>query len=1236
MAFAGRIRPLLAVWLASAGLAACSSHTSATGTDPAGAITVTIALPKANSDGTAPLITGAIDVTGTLSFAPHVALDSPVVLAIVGVAGSASDCSVVGSAFLCHFDSSAQLNGQPSVACNDTATLQVRASGTLDGEAVSGTAEVDAVVDNCPPTIAIDAPADGEPFIGTLTVIAHLADPALAEAHITVTDAAGQSVLAQPADLPPGTTTWNAKVQVDLSATKLTQDLTITLTARDAVGLKTQLLRTVTLVKPPFFLGSDQGADRFDPGLDSLSQPVDLQITDFALGKLVPFANTPPLATDNLVDAVLGTTNGLVIRAGLPVRDALGVATGAPKYQPSGRFDNPMLDPALAPLRVIQDSPHAVAIARVFLLDLDGDGDEDIVAVGTNWEYAGVAWAVLNLAKHVPGAPPVPAFKLVATHALPAPPLSAALGDLNADGQPDLLVGAATADVGLMTLLVQKAPMCTPTDGSAPKLCAQFTDVDLVKSATVFPADAATTLHKGVTGVTSIAVADFYKDDKQLNDVCVGESARGIVSCYRNVAGDGTLAQAQDSYTFGDAQDTHAIVAAKFSAGGGPDLIVQSTSGKFVRWLTGDHNGGFQFVENNTPSRNIYGLGCSTLGVGQVGPAGLGGKPYLTAISDTRKVTIVPTQLDDQSYALQCFRAWVLGGQLTKVEATDLDGDNAPDLVALDVAEPGLAVAFGQLDKDGVFNGNFIAPDAHHVCAQDRTPDGYGVYEIGEALLSDYDGDNRKDLTVLSIQGGTTTGAHCDGAKTLDPVWTFAVFLNTVDGVVNPQPRMGEFAPFADADSGLGHCSDAIGSVHAARAGDVDGDGIPDLVTVRHGAPYFLFSESCGVMETAEVDNFLGPVSPPPPPAAPGCPTTTGAKCRNYSENDECFAKPLQGYGGGAPLLRASAGVFLSSPTGPLGMAASCAVGNVCHVSPGFAFSAGLDPQGLVLADLNHDGALDVATAMEANGNACSDPHALYLAPRVRVFQGDGTGTFTVAPLGLPKDEILLKPCDAPDETPTPFAVSYRQTVAGIGDLQAGIWPNPSSGKFDLALFILGQANGQVSWLAHTSALAFTPAQTFALGTDVKAFAVRDVNFDPHMQVDVLALLGVDLSYLPGAVLADGKTGFFGTKVTLAEGAQAADWLDAGDVNDDTFQDFVLLNKTTSTLELWLGVGRSPTPLSAQFVHYPGTLRAAMDAQDTEIADMDGDGCVDIIVRSKRAVTVLHNEGVGCSGALHK
>jgi hypothetical protein len=842
--------------------------------------------------------------------------------------------------------------------------------------------------------------------------------------------------------------------------------------------------------------------------------------------------------------------------------------------------------------------------------------------VGKNAPGDGFAWAVLNVASTSGSGTPIRAFKLVDVRPLPAPPLSAALGDLTADGVPDLIVGAAVADVGLMTLRIEKEPMCTPATGGSPKPCGQFQKLSEVAKGTIFA----------------------YKDGQNLLDVCVGETARGIVSCYRNVTHDGKLAQAQDSYTFTDAGDTHSIVAAEFSSAGGdgPDLIVQSTTGKFVRWLTGDHNGGFKFVENQVPSRNIYGLGCSRLGVGAVGPQGFAGKPFLTAITDQRKVSIIPTQLDDHSHALQCFRSWVLGVHLTQVEVADLNADGAPDLVALDADQPGLTVAFGQLNDSGGFSGNFLAPDAHHVCAQDRGGHGNGVWNVGEALLSDYDGDKKLDLTVIGDAGGAVSGAPCgESPIPLVPTWTFALYENTPSGVLNPQPRQAEYSPMEQAESGQPGDCEAMGTVSVARGADINGDNIPDIVTTRKDASYFLGSQApcdCCFDEAHEVANDYGPTVPPEPIS--GCTVPTAGNCKNYDvPKDPCYTHPILGYGGGAPQIRASTAIFLSGAKGPLDVPVSCTVGAGCLVTPVYTLSAGLNPRGLVLADLNHDGHIDIGTAMERDAEPCFTVYAgmmvsSYMAARVRVFAGDGTGQFTPAAMGAPKDEVLVKPCDAPGTTPTPLKVTYRAAVEGVGALQAGIWPNETTGKFDLSLFVTGKTNGQISWLAHTTGFGFSPHKDYALGDNVKAIALRDVNFDPHLQIDVLALLGGEISFLPGAVLSDGKTGFFDSKVTLTQGAQTADWLDAGDMNADGFQDFVLLNKVTGTVEVWLGVGRSPTPLSTQFVRYPGKLRAAVDALDTELADMDNDGCIDIVVRSKRAVTVLHNEGVGCSGAM--
>ena len=1246
-------RPCVASWVC-ASLAACSSGATpgaGNGGDLAGTIKIQITAPATKADGSAPIVSGTVKVFGSLAYDAGVLPSNAITAEIVGIDASRVDCTVLAnSAFACEVDTAQTVDGKPIVACAASQTLLVSAFGSAAGGLVTATAGVDVLIDNCPPSLGIDAPDDGLPFVGSVTVVAHVTDPLLTEAHLTVTDPDGKSVLSAPVELPADKTTWTPSIVLDRSLANKTEELTITLSATNAAGLTSEVHRTITSVKRPYFLGSDNDVDRQDPSDPAGTKPATFAVTDFALGpKLAVFTQTPPLAEDNLMDVVVGTNDGLVVRAGLPLRDGTGLAEDAPQYHPNGSFDNPTHDKLYAALRVIRGTV-AVHIVRVFLKDLDGDGDLDILAVGATENLDSVAWAILHVKKTVPDAPPLDAYKLVDVHPLPAAPLSAALADLDADGLPDLLVGAAVADVGLMTVLLNKAPMCTSTDGSPPRLCEQFTDYDTLDKAQIFASATQTTLHKGVTGVSSIATGDFYKDDKNLNDVCVGESARGIVSCYRNVTHDGNLAQAQDSYTFGDAQDTHAIVSAEFStaAGDGPDLIVQSKSGHFVRWLTGDHNGSFKYVEGKIPTRDIFGLGCSELGVGPVGPGGFGGKPYLTAISDTRKVSIIPTQLDDNSHELQCFRSWVMGSRLTKVDSADLNGDGAPDLVALDADQPGLTVAFGQLGSNGKFNGNFLAPDAHHVCGRARNPlGGYGVYDIGEAVLSDYDGDKRLDLTAISALGGVSTGPQCVAGGPIIGAWTFGVFLNTASGVVNPQPRQGEFAATVGGEWSTRNSCDDQGQVRSVRAGDVNGDGLPDLVTTRNAQPYFVGSTKdacdCCFLETKEIDNLWGPQIPPFP-VPKGC--SPQGHCRDYADkNDDCFAHPLVGFGGGAPLTRASANVFLSGTAGPLGLGVDCAVGNICEMAPFYSFAAGSDPQGLVLADLNHDGKLDVATAMDAFSAPCVqnfDPQfpqlALlgYMAPRLRVFAGDGAGKFTPVTVGAPQDEVVLKPCEAPVAAPNSYPVTYRILVEGVTALQAGIWPNAATGKFDFSLFALGLTNGQIEVLPHATGFDFTPAVPFALGTDVRAFAVRDVNFDPHLQVDVLALTGVDLSFLPGAVASGGKSGFFDTKVTLAEGPQTADWLDAGDLNADGFQDFILLDKQTATLEIWLGVGRSPTPLSTQFVKYPGRLRAAIDAADTDLADMDGDGCVDIVVRSKRAVTVLHNEGIGCSGALLK
>ena len=83
-----------------------------------------------------------------------------------------------------------------------------------------------------------------------------------------------------------------------------------------------------------------------------------------------------------------------------------------------------------------------------------------------------------------------------------------------------------------------------------------------------------------------------------------------------------------------------------------------------------------------------------------------------------------------------------------------------------------------------------------------------------------------------------------------------------------------------------------------------------------------------------------------------------------------------------------------------------------------------------------------------------------------------------------------------------------------------------------------------------------------------------------------------------------------------------------GDVNHDGNLDLVLVSGT-SQLAFLLGTG------AGSFLRYDGPSVSA-DPAALEIADMDGDGCDDLVIRSKFSVTVVHNQGAAadeCVGA---
>ncbi len=1315
--------------------AACSPTPTATvdtGGGATGGITVTIttpATPDPAGTDVAPPWGSSIGVSGTYKLDAGVTLKKTAAISVaVGdkfptpVPCTATPGKSGQGTFSCAIDTTGvDATGVPLIACNESLTLTVTANGTLAGLDVSGSNAVDVEVDNCGPTIVLNAvkKLSAEPFwqvlgpemqvfVGHQWLSVSASDARLQSVTFDVVDGNGDSVLpgGMYSTATPGQTQWGMPYLLDTTQLAATEKLTVIATAKDETNDAVQVSLDVFSVRSVSFLG--QQTDSFSHKINDFVVPSADQAQEFVAYTSDP---TPSSGLDKLADAVVATDNGVYIRAGMPKRVAGVPITVKGEGVPDGNSDtlahslkfedlneDPKTGDALAPYRCIHPDPllgsagTSANIARVFLRDLDGDGDLDIIAVGTtsgSGKPRGEAWAILNVPVNVTDKTSqkpftIRGFKLMQVLPLPARPATAEMADLNGDGLDDLLIGAQKEpsetgpdiDNGLMTLLLTPSPTCqVRTDtGVASRPCGDSPDPNVppieyaaLKGGTVFAPDVKVAPNMGVTSVVSIATGDFWTGEGV--DVCVGSADRPILSCYRNVAMDGSLNQAQDSYQFPQGNDTNLILAMDETpklTTDGTDLIVASATGHYMQWLKSINNGQFKIIGNQgLKARQIWGPDVSAMTIAPVGPKG---EPYVVAGMMGQEVTIIPVDPGDNELERACFRSWIVGGSAHRLGARDMDGDGVLDLLTTDGYT--IHTALGET-KNGAFTGSFIAPSAHHLCAFQTPSRDYGVQEIVAAKVADFSKngkDKRKELVVIGTSSASEqlgTASMCGLAEDAPPkpVWPIAVFMNDT-GQINPEPRQTEFSPYDAAfvqQAGFAEdCSKGnpvpFGHVNAATLADVDMDGIPDLVTVRTESGYPVGQEEpasnpggcqCFFGEQNEVDNGFGEDSPA------GTDLTSeqlALCCANFGTKDTDKTTPLTGFGTGsgiigAPFPRASTQVFLSSSAGPLGMGPKCNAlpnGGVCLTAPAFAFSGGRNPVDVRAVDIDGDKKPDIITAMDNDGAACFKnvpDYAPFLHSRVRVFQNIGGGRFSPTFIADTKDKSSLRDavqiarCGHPLTIGTSI-VGYRFMPDQLKAIVTGAWPNPKDGKFDPAtIFGLAKAFGQIGVLPHLDTFNFASRSPTPVGGPPDAFSVGDINADGIADLLVLFNAGQKLAILTGKTNNDNtKDAAFHTltELTVANatfpGAAAAAM---GDFNADSNLDLALVGLDSSLVFL-LGTGMGT------FVAYTGSP-VATSPLALEVADMDGDGCDDMVIRSKNSVTIIHNEGStagACSGAL--
>ena len=1153
-----------------------------------GDIELTLVEPKV-TDGAAVLASGALKVVVTAKASAGVKIAKVQANLPKGIS---VQLTLQGGQWVGTLDTQNMVKDTGTKACGKKARVEIAATGTKEESGATG---LDVDIDHCPPVCKLESPkipGPGEPnpvFIGKLPVIGSISDPKYKSGEITYT--------VEGSEDPPITVATLAKpgaFKANLDREGLpTATLNIKCAAVDLAGNSTETLVSVSVLKRPSFLGNTDDGDKFE----------------------LPIADAVPVDFDDngIIDVVVATPNGLYARKAIPNQAAPDKGTGF--------FEDLETLTGNSLASVTKSGETAIALTKLLATDLDGDGKAvDLIGLGSrNGQPTVFAFFRVQIEddKGLRFG-----YKLLDAHAMDDETRTAALADLNADGSNDIVVGGVQDNAGLTTLLTFKEPQCK-VDGTV-KLCKEA-NLAKATSASVFQQGVHKPAHKGLANISSIAVADFYSDAKNLPDVCVGDSSRPYISCYRNAKGDGTLSQAEDAFYSADTPDTNLILPVKFSAaatGGARDLIYATKSG-IIRWIATDPANG-RFLHTPGTMRTLVDFVVTSMMVANIGPSGA---PYLAFVGGGRQVRVVPISLADNSHITHCFRAWVVGGSVTQTSAADFDNDGELDLMAVDEFPSGNPVF------RGLGQGDFRAPRAYHLCARKPNPPyGFGEWKVANLQSHDVTGDGYADLMAVgeraaSVYAGSSDPLKggCispDGKVTAFSVWPMHLWTN-VSGKPNAKPRAGEFSPNREpAKSGASMscladgAGEMFGTPTGVAAGDMDGDKVPDLAMVRNDSAYFQGSDGgassacpagCKYDTEREVDDQFGPESN----------DKAGICCVNFASSDKDKLFPLIGYGGGAPLKRATMFSFLAKDKSkPFAMDVGNETVSPALVTPVFAKSVGIEPVGVAIADFNKDNINDAAAAMIPNGSPSSDPY-VYAPNRVRIFTGLGTGGAAGKFKNAPQTGDTIPIFSSSGLWVGEFKVAYRTLTALVKDIFVGaLGPNNLPGVFATTG---GSQNGVTFMESKGSAGEFFLSKSIVIGDGLQACAARDVNKDSL--TDVLCASSNAISWLPGKAIGSGTT--YESKLNLIEGLQQVAGVEVGDVNSDNFQDLIQLDSEKHTVRLWLGDGKGG------FALYDGILRPIADVRKIRAIDLNNDGCIDLAVHSEYGITQLDN--LGCA-----
>ncbi len=870
------------------------------------------------------------------------------------------------------------------------------------------------------------------------------------------------------------------------------------------------------------------------------------------------------------------------------------------------------------------DVGDADADTRVAVADLNGDGIPDLVTATSGRLDPGDTVTVLlgngdGTFQDQDGA-------LLPQHmyAIGVYPTAVAVADLTGDGIPDIITTNRGPDGTLGTVSVLPGV----GDGT-------------FRPQQTFPVGASNDSEP-----SAVAVADLNGDGNL--DLAVTNSADATVAVLLG-KGDGKFRPQQ---TFPVGSRPRAVAVADLNGDGKPDFAAANQYSNTVSVLPGNGDGNFR-------AEPAFSVGVAPSAVAAADLNGDGKPDLITSNSSSGTVSVLLGSGDGTLRPQQTIPVGSYSGALA---VADLNGDGKPDLVVAHKYSNTVSVLLGNGD------GSFQPQQTFHV--------GGGAQAVA---VADLNGDHIPDLITA---GGAVSVLLGNGDGTFQPAKTSSVggdadalAVEDLNGDGIPDLVAADSGYYGGAGTGIVLLGNGDGTFQpektfpvgsgadAVAVADLDGDGIPDIITANRGR-YRNPGDTVSVL-LGNGDGTFRPqqtfqVGPYPDAVAvadltgdgkPDIITANGGS--GFNPGDTVSVLPGNGDGtfrpqqtfqvgaypsalvvadltgdGKADVITANAGSFTT-----FGGTVSVLLNNGHGSFPTpQTYPVGPGADAVAVADLNGDGIADLVTANSYSGNSYSGTVSVLWgngdgtfqpqqtlpvgsspsAVAVADFNGDGIPDLITANGSSRTVSVLLGNGDGSFQTPQTFRAGGYSDAVAVADLNGDGIPDVITADRDhgTASVLLGNGDG-----------TFQRPQKYDVGQGADSVAVADLNGDGIPDIIVASYYGT-----VSALLGNGDGTFRPQQYFNAGGEPTA--VAVADLTGDGIPDIITANRgsygSVGTVSVLPGNGDG-TFRDQQ------TIPVGPDPDAVIVADMNGDGIPDIIaaIGGSNTVSVLLGKGNG-------